>query len=234
MCGQCNSSPCACSCECDPAREPLSSALNNFILSFFGSVTKTCVDGSIVWVLPCNLDGSAVTGFPRITDEGLACYFARVMSSIVGLGTGQFVDGEVPIGVVDGVNTVFTLASTSIVGKDSGYLNGVRIKRGVDYTLTGQTIIFAVAPPVLSTLLWDYFVFLSNPTSYLNGEVPVGVVDGVNTVFTLSNLPSSLKDSGYLNGVRQKRGADYTISGQTITFVVAPPIASNLLWDYFI
>lgn len=66
---------------CDPANEPLSSALNNFIEAFFGSLTKTCVNNEVVWVLPCDLD-AGMTGYPRIAGEGLACYFIRVFSEI--------------------------------------------------------------------------------------------------------------------------------------------------------
>lgn len=232
-CG-CHCNPCQCEETCDSNNESVVSTLNNFIGSFFGSVTKTCVNGQVVWLLPCDLDGTPVAGFPRVPNEGLACYFARIMGNLVGTSAGQYINGDVPIGVVDGVNRVFTLMSTSIVGKDSGYLNGVRVQRGLDYTLIGQTITFNVAPPLLSTLLWDYFVLMSNPSGYVNGDIPTGLVDGINTVFTLANVPSSLKDSGFMNGVRQQRSLDYTISGSTITFLVAPPIGSTLLWDYFI
>lgn len=74
----CRQTPCRCRPACDPENEPLSSALNNFIISFFGSITKTCVDDKIVWALPCNLD-EGIPGFPRLPNEGLACYFLRVM-----------------------------------------------------------------------------------------------------------------------------------------------------------
>lgn len=78
----CNNNPCG-EITCDPANEPLASALNNFITAFFGSLTKTCVNNQVVWVLPCDLD----TGFPanpRIAGEGLACYFLRVFGEISG------------------------------------------------------------------------------------------------------------------------------------------------------
>lgn len=63
---------------CDPAFEPLPSALDNFITQFFGQVTKTCVDGQVVWALPCNLE-TGIPGYPREEGEGLACYFARIL-----------------------------------------------------------------------------------------------------------------------------------------------------------
>lgn len=75
-----------CPPKCDPAKEPLASALNNFILSFFGSLTKTCVNNQVVWTLPCDLDGTPFPGYPRIAGEGLACYFARVIPLVGGVG----------------------------------------------------------------------------------------------------------------------------------------------------
>ena len=82
----CQSSSTPCSCEpcqtqCDPAHEPLPSTIDNFVTQFFGEVTKTCVDGQIVWSLPCNLD-TGIPGYPRQEGEGLACYFKRVLNEL--------------------------------------------------------------------------------------------------------------------------------------------------------
>lgn len=86
-CSSCQSPDC-CGCNacadvaaCDPNNEPLSSALDNFITSFYGSLTKTCVNDKVVWVLPCNLD-TGFPAYPRIAGEGLACYFLRVFAAI--------------------------------------------------------------------------------------------------------------------------------------------------------
>lgn len=66
--------------ECDPNNEPLSSALNNFITQFFGTLTKTCVNGEVVWTLPCDLEAGAAA-FPREAGESLGCYFTRFIIS---------------------------------------------------------------------------------------------------------------------------------------------------------
>jgi len=79
-CG-CNSNPCS-ETTVDANNEPLSSALNNFIEAFFGSLTKTVVNNQVVWILPCDLD-TGITGYPRISGEGLACYFLRVFGVIL-------------------------------------------------------------------------------------------------------------------------------------------------------
>ena len=85
-----------CNNSCDPEHEPLPSTVDNFVEQFFGSVTKTCVDGQVVWTLPCNLD-AGIPGYPRIPGEGLACYFARVLNDIAqggGGGGGTLPDGN--------------------------------------------------------------------------------------------------------------------------------------------
>lgn len=79
-CSSCGCNPCN-EVTCDASNEPLASALNNFITSFYGSLTKTCVNNQVVWVLPCDLD-TGITGYPRIAGEGLACYFLRVFNAI--------------------------------------------------------------------------------------------------------------------------------------------------------
>jgi hypothetical protein len=60
----------------------------------------------------------------------------------------NFVDAETPAGVLDGANTVFTLAnipspSTSL----HLYRNGVRLDTGVDYSLSGSTLTFLSTTP---------------------------------------------------------------------------------------
>jgi hypothetical protein len=67
--------------------------------------------------------------------------------------------------------------------------------------------------------------------SFVDGEVPTGVVDGVNAVFTLAHAPGGSLHL-YLNGLRQTPGVHYALSGNTITFAVAPPAGASILADY--
>lgn len=68
------------------------------------------------------------------------------------------------------------------------------------------------------------------PPSLIYDEVPAGVQDGVNTDFTLANIPLGLQL--VQNGSVIKPGVDYTLVGNTITFVVAPDPADSLLAFY--
>lgn len=81
-CSSCGCSPCrsGCDCECDPAQESIASQLENFQTAFFGTITKSCVNGEVVWSLPCDLDGG-IPGYPRLAGEGIACYLLRIWTA---------------------------------------------------------------------------------------------------------------------------------------------------------
>lgn len=69
-----------------------------------------------------------------------------------------------------------------------------------------------------------------NALTPVQGEVPTGAVNGVNQSFGLANGPSPVTVALYLAGVRQAPSL-YTLSGQTVTFAVAP-VTGLLLADY--
>lgn len=69
----------------------------------------------------------------------------------------QFSDCEVPIGVIDGVNKIFTWAhSANPASSMSVFLNGVKQMAGNDFTLAGTVMTMAVAPPAGSILHGSY------------------------------------------------------------------------------
>jgi len=64
-------------------------------------------------------------------------------------------------------------------------------------------------------------------------DVPSGTIDGSNVTFTLSQVPSD--SSGvkvYLNGLIQIPTTNFSITGQTITMVVAPATGQTMLTTY--
>jgi len=67
--------------------------------------------------------------------------------------------------------------------------------------------------------------------SFSDGEVPAGIVNGSNTVFSLNFAPSPAASLDlFRNGLLMKQGVDYTLSGHTITFFLAStPQAGDLL-----
>ncbi len=72
---------------------------------------------------------------------------------------GNFVDAEVPAGVIDGANNTFTLSRTpSPFASLRLYRNGMRLKLGLDFVLSGVTITFVaeLRPQPGDILLADY------------------------------------------------------------------------------
>ena len=71
--------------------------------------------------------------------------------------------------------------------------------------------------------------------SFVDGDSPAGIVDGSNTSFTLSAVPNPASSLAvYRNGMLQKIGQDYTLTGGTIQFVAAaaPQPGDTLLAGY--
>ncbi len=68
-------------------------------------------------------------------------------------------------------------------------------------------------------------------SSFADAEVPAGTVDGSNAVFTLTSTPSPAGSLElYRNGLLMRQGADYQISGNTVTFFLASiPQSGDLL-----
>lgn len=72
-------------------------------------------------------------------------------------------------------------------------------------------------------------------SSRVYNEVPVGDVDGINTIFTTNTDYTSNTTALFLNGLRQKLvgGVDYTeSSSDTVTFVIPPVPGDFIVIDY--
>lgn len=80
-----------------------------------------------------------------------------------GFTTANFIDNEIPGGVINGVNDTFTLASTPDAGTNVKlYLNGIYMRQGAseDYIISGLTITFAAGqlPQTGDSLVANYRV----------------------------------------------------------------------------
>jgi len=80
----------------------------------------------------------------------------------------------------------------------------------------------SINPPVLR-------IAAQSSINFVNGEIPQGLVDGVNTAFSLVHAPGATLDL-YRNGVHLQVGQDYTVSGTSITFLAgAIPLQGDTL-----
>ena len=71
--------------------------------------------------------------------------------------------------------------------------------------------------------------------SYSDAEVPSGIINGLNQIFTVANTPSPVSSvEVYHNGILMQQGVDYTISGATFTFssAAAPQVGDIVLVNY--
>lgn len=67
-------------------------------------------------------------------------------------------------------------------------------------------------------------------------EVPVGVIDGVNDTFTLTQSPNPAASLQlYKNGVFQTDGIDYTLAANTITYAAGaiPQVGDAHVCNFF-
>lgn len=63
---------------------------------------------------------------------------------------------EIPSGVINGVNNTFTLAHTPMINTLKVYLNGLRLRSGKDYTLSGATLTMINIPYGVDEFTVDY------------------------------------------------------------------------------
>jgi hypothetical protein len=146
-----------------------------------------------------------------------------------------FTDGEAPTGAINSTNATFTLSNTpSPTLSLQLYRNGVLQTYGVDYSVNGSqiTLVAGDIPSTGDSLIAYYRVAGTGPqATFVDLEVPSGTINGTNKVFTLAFAPNpqlSLRVSN--NGILLKQGADYTLSGSTVTFVTAAvPQTGDLL-----
>lgn len=74
----------------------------------------------------------------------------------------------------------------------------------------------------LTSTDWSTFNGKISSTNFVDSETPTGSINSSNTSFTLANTPVSGSLKVYLNGLRLKLTTDYSLSGTTLTMVIAP------------
>ena len=141
---------------------------------------------------------------------------------------------------MNGTNTAFTLATppaptTSL----TLFRNGILQRVGIDFTLSGGAITFlAGSVPQSGDYVRAYYRTpgTGTATSFHDAELPSGTVNGTNLTFTLAATASPAASlTLYKNGVLLTQGADYALSGATVTFAnttVAPQVGDSLTVSY--
>lgn len=112
-------------------------------------------------------------------------------------------DGEVPSGAINGLNTTFTLANSPSPSTSLQlYLNGLLMEQGLDYTISGSTITFALpsTPQAGDLLLATYrYANPNNPLGSLTGaQVVCSTVGNATTSTTPTTLGTCTLPAGLL------------------------------------
>jgi len=128
---------------------PTASALNRGALSSadwntFNNKINLDVNGGIG--LPITPISTPIAN--SIRNDAYNIIYTDVFGVEYKLSNGQPVDKEIPTGLINGVNTVFTMAFAPIVGSEHIYRNGILQESGAgnDYTISGATITYLTAP----------------------------------------------------------------------------------------
>ena len=180
--------------------------------TFGNSTVNTVVNSTAIAVTKVVANGAA--GYPgqTLTSNGTGVYWTYKPTHDITLNT--FTG--------DGSTVNFKLTTTVEAEKTFVFLNGVIQKPTVDYTITNGTLTFTVAPALDEIIHVRLFGIENFGDAEFITDDYTG--NGSNTVYTLSTSQSSNNFSFvFLNGVCQVPGTDYSISGSTLTFTVAPP-----------
>ena len=177
--------------------------------------------GRVAWA---NVSGSIETVVGTPTD----CVHVDGSSGPCGGVPPGFVDSEAPAGIVDGVNTTFTLAAVPNPASSLAlHRNGVLQKAGVDFTLSANSITFlaGAAPQAGDTVAASYRVTgvsVDVPQMYPNPQVLCSGLGGGTNSSTLASIGTCAIPGGFLGaGDRVEVRFDFEHAGTAGAFTVA-------------
>ena len=154
----------------------------------------------------------------------------RLLVDVTGTVTGNTLNVEIPVGTVNGSNTVFTVQNLPVFVDTSGQVNVSSTIDATNYgfVVTGSapsyTLTFTNAPTQTPHSFYNSFSASSGVV------VDNEIVSGSGTSFTLANIPS-VGPALYGLGQRLFPNSDYTISGVTIT-TTNSWLSGQILADY--
>ncbi len=163
------------------------------------------------------------------TGSGGSSLEIKLHADQVGLdayGQGNYIDlnsdGSVDI---NGDLTIGNIQASSDNSIDLG-ATGVRFK---DLYLAGN-----LTDDTYSVTIANIKSAVDDAHDHADNETPSGLINSANVTYTLANTPTAGTVKLFLNGLRQEAGSgkDFTISGGTITYTVAPESGDVLLVDY--
>ena len=99
-CGCSNSTSTACPEVPYPtiSSESVPSLIGNLVYALYGTIEKSVSSGRVIWNIPCDPNNTTeIFDQPRLTDEGLMCYFIRLAND------GTFMGATGPVGATGAI-----------------------------------------------------------------------------------------------------------------------------------
>jgi hypothetical protein len=179
--------------------------------------------------------GSALCVLMRKSTDGTPLYFDAVVPMVSG---SNLILPEAPISIELYRNGMFQSMGASPAQLEymatiinffkpaRCLLDSVFAEGGKDYyILDGNTIIPSVPIGSASFLAWGTYAGTGTAPNFADWITPTGTLNGTNKIFTLPQAPSPAASLRLYRGwqVLKSGGVDYTLSGATITYTIAPP-----------
>ena len=135
-----------------------------------------------------------------------------------------------PIYGIDGLRNVDTIEDLISISEE-------RRRAGMIVGVSGGTVYYKLKQVewVGDITDWELFSLGQQETvTFVDKETPLGVIDGINNLFILSNIPDQNSEHFYLNGLLQDSGQfeDYTIIGNEIYFNQPPFVGMKIRCSY--
>ncbi len=155
-----------------------------------------------------SMTGNLVTLNTVPSKSDLLIAFYRINNSI------NYVDNVIPNGLYNSINKEFNIPSLPISEMSFQlYYNGILLTQNIDYIINGQLITLLSAPaPSITDKLRAYYS-ISNTDAIIQ-EIPNGLVNGENKIYTLSTEPSLNSLRLFYNGILLNQ--NYQISGEQL------------------
>ena len=190
--------------------------------------------------LPCN--------YPKgIFTQGFGTQFNEISYTVdqpgtLAISTANLPVQEQPSGIVNGINTIFTLNFTSCAGQNSLMLwvDGV-FQPSSKYTYTSvgsHGRITMLTPPAVGQGLWAWYLPLGASCADERVNALTGSIDGVNQTFTVPDAPwvDAPTLVVFLEGLFVLQGQDYSVinsNTQIQFFGTLAPASGQSLWAHY-
>jgi hypothetical protein len=126
--------------------ESVPSLISNLVYALYGTISKSVVDGRIVWDIPCDPNNTAeIDDIPREEGEGLLCYLIRVFNDTVATSFLRWAFTG------NGTTTSFSLPNATLTNRNGYlvYIDGV-VQDPINYTISAgspKNIVFTTEIP---------------------------------------------------------------------------------------